>query len=83
MDKEYQKMAIIGLGGVGKTQVALEFAHFVKSQSLDYSMFWLPAVNLEMFEQACSEVARILQIPQVDDKQDVKVLVKLASGCWS
>jgi hypothetical protein len=68
---------VVGLGGVGKTQIALEFAQFVKSQRLDYSVFWAPAVSLETFKQACSEIARILQIPQmVDDNQDVKESVK-------
>jgi Tfp pilus assembly protein PilF len=68
---------VVGLGGVGKTQIALEFAQFVKSQRLDYSVFWAPAVSLETFEQACREIARILQIPQmVDDNQDVKESVK-------
>ena len=41
VDKECQKMAVIGLGGVGKTQVALEFAQSIKSERLDYSIFWL------------------------------------------
>jgi hypothetical protein len=65
------------LGGIGKTQIALEFARSVKEEKLDYSVFWVPAVSLESFEQACVEIARVLQIPQAaDDKQDVKELVK-------
>ncbi|MCJ1309581.1 hypothetical protein MMC25_003241, partial [Agyrium rufum] len=77
VDKECQKIAIVGLGGIGKTQVALEFAQSVKRERAAYSVFWVPAVSLESFEQACTEIARILQIPQAaNDKQDVKVLVK-------
>lgn len=77
IDRECQEITIVGLGGIGKTQIALEFAQSVKRERLEYSVFWVPAVSLESFEQACTEIARILQIPQVaDDKQDVKELVK-------
>jgi signal recognition particle GTPase len=76
IDKECQKIAVVGLDCVGKTQIALKFAQSVKNQKLEYSIFWVPAVSLETFEQACTEIARILYIPQADDKQDVKELVK-------
>lgn len=77
IDKECQKIAIVGLSGLGKTQIALEFIQFVKGERLDYSVFWLSALSLESFEQACRDIARILQIPQaVEDKQDVKELLK-------
>ena len=75
--KECQRLALVGLGGVGKTQVALEFAYMVKATQLDYSIFWMPALSMESFEQACAEVARILDISQVvEDKEDAKELVK-------
>lgn len=77
VNKECQKMAIVGLGGVGKTQVALEFAYTVKETRPDYSVFWLPALSMESFEQACAEIARTLGLAQAaEDKEDVKELVK-------
>ena len=70
-------MAIAGLGGVGKTQVALEFAYAVKKTQLEYSVFWMPALSMESFEQACAQIARILGISQAaEDKEDVKELVR-------
>jgi tetratricopeptide (TPR) repeat protein len=83
-----RQVAIVGLGGIGKTQTALEFAYRVKAGWPDYSIFWIPAVSMESMEQACGEIARILEIPRVADaKEDVKELVKQhlsrdATGKW-
>jgi hypothetical protein len=34
-------MSIIGLGGTGKKQVALQFAYSVKETQPEYSIFWV------------------------------------------
>ncbi|KAJ3335934.1 hypothetical protein HDU93_004046 [Gonapodya sp. JEL0774] len=76
-NQECQKVALIGLGGAGKTQIALEFAYRVKAARPEYSIFWLPAVSMETFEQACREVASELGIsPAADDKEDVREVVR-------
>lgn len=76
-DQDCQKMSIVGLGGTGKTQVALQFAYMVKETWPEISIFWLPAVSMESFEQACAEVAKALGIPQTTGKEDdAKELVK-------
>ncbi|KAJ3336468.1 hypothetical protein HDU93_002790 [Gonapodya sp. JEL0774] len=76
-NEECRQMALVGLGGVGKTQVALEFAYQVKQEHAERgrSVFWLPAVSMESFEQACREIARTLGIPSEKD-DDIKVVVK-------
>ncbi|KAF1809967.1 TPR repeat protein [Eremomyces bilateralis CBS 781.70] len=77
IDKECQKMALVGLGGVGKTQTALEFAYWVRGSYPDFSIFWLPALSMETFEQACTEIARKLKMHQSEDgKEDVRKLVQ-------
>jgi tetratricopeptide (TPR) repeat protein len=77
VNKECQKMALVGLGGIGKTQVALQFAYSVKQEQPERSIFWVSALSLESFEQACAEIARILRIPRaLEDKEDVNELVK-------
>ncbi|OCK87193.1 kinesin light chain [Cenococcum geophilum 1.58] len=77
VNKESQKVTLVGLGGIGKTQVALKFAYSVKDSRPEYSIFWVPALSLESFEQACGEIARTLRIPlAAGDKEDVKELVR-------
>ncbi|KAK3938097.1 kinesin light chain [Diplogelasinospora grovesii] len=67
-----QRTAIEGLGGVGKTQIALEAAFRVRDEHPDCHIFWVPA-------NAYREIGRQLGIAGInDDKADVKLLVKTA-----
>ncbi|RYN52006.1 hypothetical protein AA0117_g13375 [Alternaria alternata] len=82
VDQDCQKLSIVGLGGTGKTQVALQFAYSVKERWPEYSILWVPALSMESFEQACASVAKALRIPQAGggggggDDEDVKELVQ-------
>ncbi|KAJ5021737.1 hypothetical protein J3E73DRAFT_434813 [Bipolaris maydis] len=57
------------LGSVerAKTQVALRFAYMVKERWPEISVFWVPALSMETFEQACAEVVRMLGVPKATD----------------
>jgi hypothetical protein len=81
-----QSVALVGLGGVGKTQVALELAFWTKENKADCSVFWVPALSEATFEQAYTDIARTLGIRRGDD-QDVKESVRQylsseAAGRW-
>ena len=77
VDKACDKMSIVGPSGTGKTQLALQFAHTVKESWPETSIFWVPAMSLENFEQACADVAKTLGICQAaDGKEDAKELVR-------
>jgi hypothetical protein len=82
------KIAITGLGGVGKTQLALELVHQISMKNESCSVIWIPATNMESLEQAYLEVAQLLGISASDnDKTDVKRLVqqrlsKESAGQW-
>jgi hypothetical protein len=58
------KMAITGLGGVGKTQLLLEFVYRVRDTYQNCSIIWIPATNMESLEQAYLGVAQQLGIPR-------------------
>ncbi|KFX88591.1 hypothetical protein O988_08963 [Pseudogymnoascus sp. VKM F-3808] len=81
-------MAVFGLGGVGKTQIALEFAYRMREQNPEYSVYWVPATDHLAFEQAYKQIGQALKIPGIDaDGADVKQLVKDAlskkrAGPW-
>ena len=82
------KIAITGLGGIGKTHLLLELAHRTKERYKNYSIIWLPATNIESLEKAYREVAQQLGIlGWEEDKADVKRLVqgylsKESAGQW-
>ncbi|RYO95235.1 hypothetical protein DL764_007720 [Monosporascus ibericus] len=74
-----QRTAVEGLGGVGKTQVALEAAYRVRDEHPACSVFWVPAVDSISFEKAYREIGEALGVQGLDDdKADVKSLVKAA-----
>jgi len=76
-----QRTAIKGLGGMGRTQMALEAAFLVRDQDPDCSIFWVSAADETSFESAYREIGRKLQVARVEDeKADVKLLVKKAMG---
>lgn len=72
-----QMTVIEGLGGVGKTQIALEAAYRIRHLSRDCSVFWVPAVDKMTIDNAYRKIGQSLQIPEInDDKAKVKSLVK-------
>jgi tetratricopeptide (TPR) repeat protein len=71
------KVAITGLGGVGKTQIALESAFQTRERYPECSIFWIPATNEESLQQAYLALGRQLGIPDLEEEQaDVKRLVQ-------
>lgn len=71
------RTAVVGLGGIGKTQVALEIAYRVRESNSDCSIFWIPALNLESVRQAYSGIARQLGIVQLGhEDEDIWGLVR-------
>ncbi|KAK7998309.1 hypothetical protein PG989_006349 [Apiospora arundinis] len=74
-----QRTLIEGLGGVGKTQIALEVSYRVRRKHPDCSIFWVPALSMLTFEKGYREIGKALGVSGLDDdKTDVKALIKKA-----
>ncbi|KAF3763152.1 hypothetical protein M406DRAFT_347016 [Cryphonectria parasitica EP155] len=80
--QNFQRLALVGLGGIGKTQIALKFAYWVRQAKPEYSIFWVPALSDATFEQACDAIARKLPAQVMDKNDDLKRVVQryLSSG---
>ncbi|KAL2886965.1 putative acyl transferase acyl hydrolase lysophospholipase [Ceratocystis lukuohia] len=74
-DTGFHQIALVALGGMGKTQVALKFAYTVKAKYPDYSVFWLTAASMDGFRNSCKELTAELEI-ETSDSEDPRLLVK-------
>ncbi|KAB8240063.1 purine and uridine phosphorylase [Aspergillus flavus] len=80
------KVAICGLGGVGKTQIALELAYRMRKRDPEYSIFWIQCTSYESVEQAYMIIASKLgmaDIKPAEVKEKVKAyLGQESAGKW-
>ncbi|KAB8240035.1 nucleoside phosphorylase domain-containing protein [Aspergillus flavus] len=80
------KVAICGLGGVGKTQIALELAYRIRKRDPEYSIFWVTCTSYESVEQAYISIASKLGMSGVNPaevKEKVKAyLSQESAGKW-
>ncbi|KAF5847402.1 hypothetical protein GGP41_000158 [Bipolaris sorokiniana] len=73
----HQWLTIYGLGGCGKSALALELAYRAFADQARRLVFWVPAISQESFELAYRDIGTQLRIPGIDDANaDVKQLVR-------
>ncbi|KAH8648162.1 P-loop containing nucleoside triphosphate hydrolase protein [Tricladium varicosporioides] len=86
--ESHKRVVLVGLGGVGKSQIAIEFSHRLRSQDLQTWVFWVHASTTERFEQGYRAIAAALELPGWNDpKTDILGLVwrwlsDIRSGYW-
>ncbi|KAJ5378056.1 uncharacterized protein N7496_005465 [Penicillium cataractarum] len=58
------RLALVGLGGVGKTQLAIEYCYKVRERSPDTWILWIHASNAARYEKSLHDLADRLKIPR-------------------
>ncbi|GAB1199720.1 hypothetical protein APSETT444_009077 [Aspergillus pseudonomiae] len=80
------KVAICGLGGVGKTQIALELVYRMRKRDPECSIFWVTCTSYESVEHAYMSIASKLgmaDIKPAEVKEKVKsYLSQESAGKW-
>lgn len=72
----HTRTALVGLGGVGKSQIAIEYAYRARKETPHMMVMWIHASSPERFQQGYKKIAKKLQLPGWDDpKTDVLQLV--------
>lgn len=75
-------LAMYGLGGIGKTQIALELSYRMKSE---LSVFWIQCSSIENIEKSYMDAAEMLGMADANAtqaKQTVKACLSNSSTKW-
>ncbi|KAB8346328.1 hypothetical protein FH972_023372 [Carpinus fangiana] len=88
ISKSCPRAALVGLGGVGKTQIAIEYAHRIRNEFPDVSIFWVNGSSPVRFLESYTTIALKLKLPGINDpKSDYlqivfQWLLEESSGKW-
>ncbi|KAJ5878253.1 hypothetical protein N7455_001718 [Penicillium solitum] len=74
--QRHERVALVGLAGVRKTQTAIEYSYRVRESTPDMWVFWIHASNAARLEQGYQQIAAAAEVPGRDDpKMNILQLV--------
>ncbi|KAK2474440.1 hypothetical protein H9L39_14400 [Fusarium oxysporum f. sp. albedinis] len=76
LKRSHAVAALFGLGGTGKTQIALAYVHETHAQDPDLSVFWVYASNTERMRQSYAMIIQQFEIPRGENDLSDLELVK-------
>ncbi|RDW56402.1 hypothetical protein BP5796_13224 [Coleophoma crateriformis] len=72
----HKRVVLVGLGGVGKSQIAIEWSYRLRAQDPMTWVFWVHGSTKNRFKQSYKSIAALLELPGWNDpKSDVLGLV--------
>ncbi|KAI1063961.1 hypothetical protein LB506_005763 [Fusarium annulatum] len=71
------RMALVGMGGFGKSQVAINFAYSIHDEDSDVNIFWVHASSKPRLEEAYRAIADRMKLPKREEPTtDILALVR-------
>jgi nucleoside-triphosphatase THEP1 len=67
-EEDCQRISVFGLGGIGKTEIAIELAYRLRKASASHSVFWVSAATTEMFKEGFRHIGEVIKIPGIEEK---------------
>jgi tetratricopeptide (TPR) repeat protein/transcriptional regulator with XRE-family HTH domain len=75
-----QTLAVKGLGGIGKTQIAIEYAYRARERKHDAHIFWIPAASEEAIMASFVRFAHMLSLAAETMADQPKLVAEII--CW-
>ncbi|KAI0506293.1 P-loop containing nucleoside triphosphate hydrolase protein [Xylaria bambusicola] len=64
LGKPASRTALVGFGGVGKSQIAIEYAFQIQERSPDTWVLWVHTSNVARYEQSLRDIADYVKLPE-------------------
>ena len=65
----HRRMALVGWAGVGKSQIAIEYAHRAREHVSTLQIFWVRGARHDVFLRSCRDICRKMRLPDCDDPE--------------
>ncbi|KAJ6023305.1 TPR-like protein [Penicillium canescens] len=73
------RLALVGFGGVGKSQIAIEYTYWIRERSPRVWVFWVHASDIVRYEEGLRDIAERVKIPR---RQDPTANIFQLVGNW-